>query len=88
MMDWIEPTVDTVALGPRDANQLSKFAFVAVAVQRARQLRSGARPRIDVADHTLLRVALLEVTAGVISWNVAQAPSQDGDSPAPDAGGS
>jgi DNA-directed RNA polymerase subunit K/omega len=43
---------------------------VTLALQRAKQLQNGARPRVDPGSHKLLRVALLEVTAGMISWDV------------------
>jgi len=38
--------------------------------QRARQLKNGARPRVDSADHRPTRLALLEVLANTISWTV------------------
>ena len=42
--------------------------------QRARQLKDGARPRVEPRGHTILRVALMEVTAGMVSWSIDPAP--------------
>ena len=51
----------------------NKFRLVTLTCQRARQLQNGARPRLEVENHKFLRVALLEVMAGVISWSVLDA---------------
>jgi RNA polymerase Rpb6 len=47
-----------------------QFHLATVMFLRAIQLRSGARPRVEVDGHKALRVAFLEVTAGAIPWNV------------------
>lgn len=46
----------------------SRFHIASLAFQRARQLKAGARPRVEQEGHTLVRLAQLEVMAGLISW--------------------
>ena len=49
----------------------SRFLFVDVAAQRAKQLRRGALPRIDRSPgtpHKLERVAMEEVRRGVVEY--------------------
>ena len=48
----------------------NSFHLVVLASQRAKQLASGARPRVDPGDHTPIRVAVLEVHAGMVSWSI------------------
>ncbi len=58
------------------AEMQNKFRLVALAVRRARQLHAGARPRVERGSHKLVRVAVLEVLAGTISWSVADKAAQ------------
>ncbi len=51
--------------------RLTGFHLVAVVFQRAKQLKSGARPRVDAGSHKATRVALLEVLADTVSWSTA-----------------
>jgi DNA-directed RNA polymerase subunit omega len=53
---------------PRDVD--SKFRFITVAAQRAKQLQSGAKPRVDTRSRKPTRVAVEETIAGVVSWEV------------------
>ena len=53
---------------PRDVD--SKFAFITVAAQRAKQIQNGAKPRVDVKTRKPTRVAMQEVLAGAVSWEV------------------
>jgi DNA-directed RNA polymerase subunit omega len=53
---------------PRDVE--SKFRFITVAAQRAKQLQSGAKPRVDTDSRKSTRVAVEETIAGTISWEV------------------
>lgn len=54
------------------------FYVATLMFQRARQLKGGARPRVDSRGHTVVRVALLEVLAGlVIGMPVAAASGRD-----------
>jgi DNA-directed RNA polymerase omega subunit len=51
----------------------SRFLFVDVAAQRAKQLRRGALPRLDKAPttpHKLERVAMEEVRHGLIHYTL------------------
>jgi DNA-directed RNA polymerase omega subunit len=59
---------------PLRSDVQSIFHLVIVASQRAKQLAAGARPRVDPGTHRHARVALLEVTAGLVSWSVTPPP--------------
>jgi DNA-directed RNA polymerase omega subunit len=51
----------------------SRFLFVDVAAQRAKQLRRGALPRLDrspSSPHKLERVAMEEVKTGLIDYTL------------------
>ena len=64
----------------------SRFLFVDVAALRAKQLRRGARPRIDGDEHPLPhkaeRVAMEEVRRGLVSYDVPPASGRAGESEA------
>jgi len=53
---------------PKDVD--SKFRFITVAAQRAKQLQSGAKPRVETRSRKATRVAVEEAIAGAISWEV------------------
>jgi DNA-directed RNA polymerase omega subunit len=53
---------------PRDVD--SKFRFITVAAQRAKQLQNGAKPRVDVRTRKPTRVAMQEVLHNTVSWDV------------------
>ena len=53
---------------PRDVD--SKFAFITVAAQRAKQIQNGAKPRVDVRSRKPTRVAMQEVLAHAVSWEM------------------
>jgi DNA-directed RNA polymerase subunit K/omega len=63
---------------PEEARQpappiTSRFLFVDVAAQRAKQLRRGALPRLQrgaAGPHKLERVAMEEVRSGVIDYTL------------------
>jgi DNA-directed RNA polymerase subunit K/omega len=59
-------------LEPRTADRLplSRFLIVALTFQRVRQLKAGARPRVEAPGRTPARLAFLEVTADTISWTI------------------
>jgi DNA-directed RNA polymerase omega subunit len=65
-------TVPVAPPSPVESQLQNKFLLVVLAVQRARQLHNGARPRIDSEGHKELWVATNEVGAGRISWSVAE----------------
>jgi DNA-directed RNA polymerase subunit omega len=51
---------------PKDLD--SKFRFITVAAQRAKQLQNGAKPRVATRSVKATRVAMHEVLAGTVSW--------------------
>lgn len=74
--DTIDETVDESAPEPepeRAAPISNRFLFVDVASQRAKQLRRGARPRLDEDSEKpfkLERIAMREVTEGFIHYSL------------------
>jgi DNA-directed RNA polymerase subunit omega len=48
----------------------SKFRFITVAAQRAKQLQNGAKPRVETRSRKPTRIAMQEVLAGAVSWEV------------------
>jgi DNA-directed RNA polymerase omega subunit len=59
----------------------SRFLFVDVAAQRAKQLRRGALPRIEhqsSGPHKLERVAMEEVRSGAIQYTLPTPPEPRG----------
>ena len=55
----------------------SRFLFVDVAAQRAKQLRRGALPRIErpsTGPHKLERIAMEEVRSGVVQYTLPIMP--------------
>ncbi|MBA2604983.1 MAG: DNA-directed RNA polymerase subunit omega [Acidobacteria bacterium] len=69
--DTVDPAdLDQAELAPLIT---SRFLFVDVAAQRAKQLRRGALPRLErvaSAPHKLERVAMEEVRQGVIQYQL------------------
>lgn len=63
---------------PRRAPQItSRFLFVDIAAQRAKQLRRGALPRIErppSGPHKLERVAMEEIRNGLIQYTLPVMP--------------
>ena len=58
---------------PRDVD--SKFRFITVAAQRAKQLQNGAKPRVESRSRKPTRVAMREVLHGTVSWDVTDTPA-------------
>jgi DNA-directed RNA polymerase omega subunit len=60
----------------------SRFLFVDVAAQRAKQLRRGALPRLDRQSshnpHKLERIAMEEVRSGLIEYALPTKPEAFG----------
>jgi DNA-directed RNA polymerase subunit omega len=48
----------------------SKFRFITVAAQRAKQLQAGAKPRVEARSRKPTRIAMSEVVAGAVSWEL------------------
>lgn len=55
---------------PREVD--SKFRFITVAAQRAKQLQNGAKPRVESRSRKSTRVAMQEVLAGAVSWELKE----------------
>ncbi|HEX6736946.1 MAG TPA: DNA-directed RNA polymerase subunit omega [Vicinamibacteria bacterium] len=51
-----------------------RFYMIALIFQRARQLQQGARPRVYKEGHKPIRLAQLEVRAGLVSWELLPEP--------------
>jgi len=61
---------------PKDVD--SKFRFITVAAQRAKQLQNGAKARVEARSRKPTRVAMQEVRAGAVSWEVKdEAPPKE-----------
>lgn len=50
----------------------SKFRFITVAAQRAKQIQNGAKPRVESRTRKSTRIAIQEVLAGAVSWEVKE----------------
>jgi DNA-directed RNA polymerase subunit omega len=48
----------------------SKFRFITVAAQRAKQLQAGAKPRVDTRSRKPTRIAVEETLAETVSWEI------------------
>lgn len=48
----------------------SKFRFITVAAQRAKQLQAGAKPRVETRSRKPTRIAVEETLQETISWEV------------------
>jgi DNA-directed RNA polymerase subunit omega len=53
---------------PREVD--SKFRFITVAAQRAKQIQNGAKPRVEARSRKPTRVAMQEVLANAVSWEM------------------
>ena len=76
--DAIEATAPETAEPPPPIT--SRFLFVDVAAQRAKQLRRGALPRIERqpgASGKLERVAMQEVRQGLIGYTLPTMPVRE-----------
>jgi DNA-directed RNA polymerase omega subunit len=60
----------TKILMPKDVD--SKFRFITVASQRAKQIQNGAKPRVESKTRKPTRVAIEEVMAHAISWEMRE----------------
>jgi DNA-directed RNA polymerase omega subunit len=55
---------------PREVD--SKFRFITFASLRAKQLQAGAKPRVDARSRKPTRVAMQEVLANAVSWELGE----------------
>ena len=51
----------------------SNYRYILVAARRARQLQSGARPRVETKSRKPCRIAMDELSAGKLEWSIGQA---------------
>jgi DNA-directed RNA polymerase omega subunit len=79
MADDVLETEEPAQPLPKAAPIESRFLFVDVAAARAKQLRRGALPRLEAdgvepreIPHKLERVAMKEVTRGLIDYNLPE----------------
>jgi DNA-directed RNA polymerase omega subunit len=75
MAQTVDPQGNAAPPDGPDASPLitSRFLFVDVAAQRAKQLRRGALPRIErhqAGPHKLERIAMEEVRTGAIQYTL------------------
>ena len=56
---------------PKDID--SKFRFIVVAAQRAKQIQNGAKARVETRSRKPTRIAMHEVLAGAVSWEIKAA---------------
>ena len=82
-VDAIEPPAapeDGPVIHPKAPPIESRFLYVDVAALRAKQLRRGARPRLDQAEPTMPvsklvkaeRVAMEEVKHNLVQWDLPE----------------
>ena len=77
--DAAAPVDDAPIIHPKAPVIESRFLYVDVAALRAKQLRRGARPRLDQAETTPLvkaikaeRVAMEEVKNNLVLWDLPE----------------
>jgi DNA-directed RNA polymerase subunit K/omega len=74
----VAPADETPIIHPKASPIESRFLYVDVAALRAKQLRRGARPRLDQAEEPLPpvkvvkaeRVAMEEVKQNLVQWDL------------------
>jgi len=54
----------------------SNYRYILVAARRARQLQSGARPKLETKSRKPCRIAMDELTAGKLEWSIGQPAPQ------------
>ncbi|MGZ6970884.1 MAG: DNA-directed RNA polymerase subunit omega [Thermoanaerobaculia bacterium] len=65
-------------------NVESKFRLVHIAARRAEQLVQGARPKIESKHAKVTRVALEEVNADLVRWQLSSPEPASEEIPAAD----
>lgn len=50
----------------------SNYRFIQVAAKRARQLQNGARPQVATDTSKPTRLAMEEIKAGKVEWNIPE----------------
>lgn len=57
----------------------SKFRFILVAAERAKQLQNGYAPKVDVKSPKSAHIAIQEAQQGLITWEVLEEADEDAD---------
>ncbi len=65
---------------PRDID--STFRFITVAAQRAKQIQNGAKPRVDLVSRKPTRIAIQEVLANAVSWEIPEEAAPEAEAEA------
>ena len=65
-------------------NVESKFRLVHIAARRAEQLIQGARPKVESRHAKFTRVALDEVDANLVKWQLAPTEAAPAETPLTD----
>lgn len=55
----------------------SKFRFILVAAERAKQLQNGYPPKIDEKSPKPAHIAIQEAQQGLITWEVLEEADED-----------
>jgi len=50
----------------------SKFRFILVAAERAKQLQNGARPMLDLKSRKPAYIAIKETEADLVGWTILE----------------
>ena len=50
----------------------SKFRFILVAAERAKQLQNGAPPKINAKSHKPSYIAIKETLEGLVDWEILE----------------
>ena len=59
-------TIERGSAGPID----SKYRKILIAAKRSKQLQKGARPRVQIPNSKPTRIALEEVTRGLVPFEI------------------
>lgn len=57
----------------------SRYAYVVLAAKRARQIRDGARPFVQITSHNVLTTAMQEITHSKIAYRLAEEDGKPAD---------
>lgn len=55
----------------------SKFRFILVAAERAKQLQNGAPPKTTVKSHKPAHIAIKETLEGLVEWEILEEEDQE-----------
>ena len=61
----------------------SKFRFILVAAERAKQLQNGARPMLDLKSRKPAYIAIKETEADLVGWAVLEEDEVSGEEEQP-----